>query len=151
MFPGFDQWNSLHEQLVDRWKVVRDTLPGNELYFSWSGAEQTGEDQITTTYMQETAAEAGFETVALEIEDVGWDTALERFVDLEEAPIAAMFKLYPWEWVLDDDVRPARGVEPAEDRVDRAAVEDAAVEQGDPGGPVGDVSRPPEPAARVPR
>jgi hypothetical protein len=27
-----------------------------------------------------------------EIEDVGWDTALERFVDLEEAPIAAMFK-----------------------------------------------------------
>jgi glutathionylspermidine synthase len=102
VFPGFDQWNSLHEQLVDRWKVVRDTLPSNELYFSWSGAEQTGEDQITTTYMQETAAEAGFETVALEIEDVGWDTALERFVDLEEAPIAAMFKLYPWEWVLDD-------------------------------------------------
>ena len=26
VFPGFDQWNSLHEQLVDRWKVVRDTL-----------------------------------------------------------------------------------------------------------------------------
>ena len=102
VFPGFDQWNSLHEQLVDRWKVVRDTLPSNELHFSWSGAEQTGEDQITTTYMQETAAEAGFETVALEIEDVGWDTVLERFVDLEEAPIAAMFKLYPWEWVLDD-------------------------------------------------
>jgi glutathionylspermidine synthase len=103
VFPGFDQWNSLHEQLVDRWKVVRDTLPTNELYFSWSGAEQTGEDQITTTYMQETAAEAGFETIALEIEDVGWDTILERFVDLEEAPIGAMFKLYPWEWVLDDE------------------------------------------------
>ena len=27
VFPGFDQWNSLHEQLVDRWKIVRDTCP----------------------------------------------------------------------------------------------------------------------------
>ena len=77
-------------------------MPSNELYFSWSGAEQTGEDQITTTYMQETAAEAGFETVALEIEDVGWDSALERFVDLEGAPMAGMFKLYPWEWIFAD-------------------------------------------------
>jgi glutathionylspermidine synthase len=101
-FPGDDQWNSLHEQLVDRWKNVRDILPTNELHFSWSGAEQTGEDQITTTYMQETAAEAGFETIALTIEDVGWDTALNRFVDLEDAEIHAMFKLYPWEWMLDD-------------------------------------------------
>jgi glutathionylspermidine synthase len=102
-FPGDDQWNSLHEQLIDRWKIVRDLLPGGDLHFSWSGAEATGEDQITTTYMQETAAEAGFDTVALTIEDVGWDDALQRFVDLEEAPIHAMFKLYPWEWVLDDE------------------------------------------------
>ncbi len=102
-FPGDDQWNSLHEQLIDRWKIVRDLIPGGDLHFSWSGAEATGEDQITTTYMQETAAEAGFDTVALTIEDVGWDDALQRFVDLEEAPIHAMFKLYPWEWVLDDE------------------------------------------------
>ena len=102
-FPNDDQWNSLHDQLVDRWKVIRDLLPSIELHFSWSGAESSGEDQITTTYLQETAAEAGFDTIALTIEDVGWDRALERFVDLEEAPIQAMFKLYPWEWVLDDD------------------------------------------------
>jgi glutathionylspermidine synthase len=102
-FPGDDQWNSLHEQLVDRWKQLRDLLPSNELHLSWSGAEATGEDQITTTYMQETAAEAGFQTVGLVIEDLGWDPALERFVDLEEAQIHAIFKLYPWEWVLDDD------------------------------------------------
>lgn len=101
-FPGDDQWNSLHEQLVDRWKSLRGLLPGGELHLSWSGAEATGEDQITTNYLQETAAEAGFDTVALTIEDVGWDDALQRFVDLEEAPIHAMFKLYPWEWVLDD-------------------------------------------------
>jgi glutathionylspermidine synthase len=103
LFPNDDQWNSLHEQLVERWKVVRDLLPSNELHFTWTGAEATGEDQITTTYMQETAAEAGFNTVGLTIEDVGWDSALERFVDLEESEIHAIFKLHPWEWVLDDE------------------------------------------------
>ena len=102
-FPNDDQWNSLHEQLVDRWKVVRDLLPSNELHFAWTGVESTGEDQITTTYMQETAAEAGFNTVGLTIEDVGWDSALERFVDLEEAQIDTIFKLHPWEWVLEDE------------------------------------------------
>ena len=102
-FPDDDQWNSLHEQLVDRWKVVRDLLPSNELHFTWTGVEPTGEDQITTTYMQETAAEAGFNTVGLTIEDVGWDSALERFVDLEEAQIDTIFKLHPWEWVLEDE------------------------------------------------
>jgi glutathionylspermidine synthase len=102
-FPADDQWNSLHEQLVDRWKQVRDLLPSSELHLTWSGGETTGEDQITTTYMQETAAEAGFQTVGLMIEDVGWDSALERFVDLEEDPIHAIFKLHPWEWVLEDD------------------------------------------------
>lgn len=102
-YPDDDQWNSLHEQLVDRWKQLRDLLPNDELHLSWSGMEATGEDQITTTYMQETAAEAGFHTVGLTIEDIGWDSALERFVDLEESPIHAVFKLYPWEWVLDDE------------------------------------------------
>ncbi len=102
-FPDDDQWNSLHEQLVDRWKVVRDLLPSNELHFAWTGTEATGEDQITTTYMQETAAEAGFNTVGLTIEDVGWDSALKRFVDLEESQIDTIFKLHPWEWVLEDE------------------------------------------------
>ncbi len=101
-FPDDDQWNSLHDQLVARWQTIRAGLPGNVLHFCWSGAEATGEDQITTTYLQETAAEAGFDTIGLTIEDVGWDSLLERFVDLEEAPIQALFKLYPWEWVLDD-------------------------------------------------
>ena len=103
VLPDDDQWNSLHEKLVERWKVVRDSLPGDELHFTWSWAEPTGEDHVTTAYLQETAAEAGLDTIGLAIEDIGWDAALDRFVDLEEAPIAAMFKLYPWEWVLNDD------------------------------------------------
>lgn len=102
--PGDDQWNSLHEKLVERWTELREhTLPTTQLHFTWSSADASGEDNVTTAYMQETAAEAGFDTVALAIEQVGWDTELERFVDLAEAPMESVFKLYPWEWVLDDD------------------------------------------------
>lgn len=103
VFPDADQWNSLHESLVDRWKEIKSQLPADELYFCWSGADPTGEDHMTTAYMQETAAEAGFATVGLEIEQVGWDTELRRFTDLEMGKMENVFKLYPWEWALDDE------------------------------------------------
>jgi glutathionylspermidine synthase len=100
---GDDQWNSLHEKLVARWAAIADALPGSELHFTWSSADTSGEDHVTTAYLQETAAEAGLDTVGLAIEDLGWDAALDRFVDLAEAPIAALLKLYPWEWILSDE------------------------------------------------
>ena len=103
VFPADDQWNSLHEQLVARWAQIRDQLPGSETHFTWSSADPTGEDNVTLAYLQECAAEAGLNTVGLAIEDIGYDEDLDRFVDLEEAPIASLFKLYPWEWLLDDD------------------------------------------------
>ncbi|CAM3011541.1 glutathionylspermidine synthase family protein [Skermania piniformis] len=103
VFPADDQWNSLHEKLVARWAELREVLPGPELHFTWSSADGSGEDAVTCAYLQETAAEAGFDTVALAIEEIGYDTELARFVDLAEAPISAIFKLYPWEWVLDDE------------------------------------------------
>ncbi|MET7767621.1 glutathionylspermidine synthase family protein [Nocardia sp. NPDC005366] len=103
VFPDDDQWNSVHDKLVERWRELRDLLPSSQLHFSWSSADATGEDNVTTAYMQETAAEAGFDTIALPIEEIGFDSELERFVDLAEAPIESAFKLYPWEWVLDDD------------------------------------------------
>ena len=101
--PDDDQWNSLHEKLVERWGEIRAGLPGDDVYFTWSRGDSTGEDHVTVGYLQETAAEAGLSTVGLSIEDVGWDSSLERFVDLEEHFMSSVFKLYPWEWVLTDD------------------------------------------------
>ncbi|GAB2980563.1 glutathionylspermidine synthase family protein [Amycolatopsis acidiphila] len=103
VFPDDDQWNSIHEKLVERWQEVRGLLPANELYFTWSSADPSGEDHITTSYLQETAAEAGLDTVGLAIEEIGWDPVLKRFVDLEEAPMNTVLKLYPWEWVVDEE------------------------------------------------
>lgn len=103
VFPDDDQWNSIHEKLVERWQEIRGALPSSDLYFTWSAADPTGEDHITTSYLQETAAEAGLDTVGLAIEEIGWDPVLNRFVDLEEAPMAIVVKLYPWEWVVDEE------------------------------------------------
>ena len=102
VFPDGDQWNSLHEHLVERWTEVGSKLPSSEVHFSWSGADPSGEDHLTVAYLQETAAEAGLNTVGLAIEDIGWDTLLNRFVDLEESPMNTVIKLYPWEWVVEE-------------------------------------------------
>jgi glutathionylspermidine synthase len=73
VFPDDDQWNSLHEKLVERWGEIRGGLPGDDVYFTWSRGDPTGEDHVTVGYLQETAAEAGMDTVGLAIEDIGWD------------------------------------------------------------------------------
>ncbi|RLK60067.1 glutathionylspermidine synthase family protein [Actinokineospora cianjurensis] len=103
VFPEDDQWNSIHEKLVERWTEVKDLLPSQEVHFTWSGADPSGEDHLTTAYLQETAAEAGLDTVGLAIEDIGWDADLGRFVDLAESTMATVCKLYPWEWVTGED------------------------------------------------
>lgn len=103
LYPDDDQWNSIHERLVERWAEVRGLLPSSEVHFSWSTADPSGEDHITTAYLQETAAEAGLDTVGLAIEEIGWDPVLKRFVDLEEAPMSTVLKLYPWEWAVEEE------------------------------------------------
>ncbi|WP_156758459.1 glutathionylspermidine synthase family protein [Actinokineospora pegani] len=103
VFPDDDQWNSIHEKLVERWREVADKLPSDQLYFTWSQSDSSGEDHITTAYLQETAAEAGLDTIGLAIEEIGWDPVLNRFVDLREAPMNAVMKLYPWEWIVDEE------------------------------------------------
>ncbi|SDC75004.1 glutathionylspermidine synthase family protein [Actinokineospora iranica] len=103
VFPADDQWNSIHEKLVERWTEVADLLPSGVAHFAWSQADPSGEDHITTAYLQETAAEAGLDTIGLAIEEVGWDPVLARFVDLAEAPMGTVMKLYPWEWMVTEE------------------------------------------------
>jgi glutathionylspermidine synthase len=102
VLPDHDQWNSLHERLVERWQSFGGGLASSTIHFTWTNLETTGEDHLTTAYLQETAAEAGFDTIGLAIEDLGWDSDLQTFVDLAQTPIDTLFKLYPWEWLVND-------------------------------------------------
>ncbi|ASU86425.1 glutathionylspermidine synthase family protein [Nocardiopsis gilva YIM 90087] len=104
--PGADQWNSLHEQLIDQWAALRPRLPDGLVHFAWTNEDETGEEALTTAYLQETAQQAGLPTQEIALEDIGWDYSASEFVDLEERAITAAFKLYPWEWLIHDRFGP---------------------------------------------
>jgi glutathionylspermidine synthase len=99
-FPGLDQFNSLHEKLVGRWAEIRPRLLGQRIWFTHM-ADPSHEDTITTTYMRDLAAQAGLETHAVVIDDIGIDAG-GRILDREDQVITAIFKLYPWEWIVNE-------------------------------------------------
>ena len=92
-----DQFNSLHEKLIERWSTLARGVPaGSPVHFSC--VKDNEEDRITVEYLRDTATQAGLATAFVHIEDVGWDG--RSFVGLDNEPIAAWFKLYPWEWLM---------------------------------------------------
>ncbi|MGD3108743.1 glutathionylspermidine synthase family protein [Streptomyces sp. YGL11-2] len=106
-FPAADQWNSLHERLVDAWKRQAALLPpGAPLHFAHSAADELGEDLMTVAYLRETAEQASLTTEAISVEEIGWDRLSGRFVDQRLRFIRACFKLYPWEWLAADAFGP---------------------------------------------
>ncbi|MFF4410484.1 glutathionylspermidine synthase family protein [Streptomyces sp. NPDC001404] len=105
--PGTDQWNSLHERLVDAWRRQAPLLPpGAPVHFAHSAGDELGEDLMTVAYLRETAGQAGLATEAISMEDIGWDPLSGRFVDKSLRFIRACFKLYPWEWLATDEFGP---------------------------------------------
>jgi glutathionylspermidine synthase len=100
LFPELDQFNSLHEKLIGRWAEIRARLPGQRLWFTHA-ADPSHEDTITTTYMRDLASQAGLETLAVVIDDIGVDAA-GRILDGDDQLITAIFKLYPWEWIVGE-------------------------------------------------
>jgi glutathionylspermidine synthase len=99
---GGDQWNMVHELLVQRWKELLPRLPGDRLYLLHTNAENSGEDFMTVGYLVETAREAGLNSELLPIEQIGLDP--ERgFVDDQGRPMRSVFKLYPWEWMVHEE------------------------------------------------
>ncbi|MYV70404.1 glutathionylspermidine synthase family protein [Streptomyces sp. SID2131] len=105
-FPGADQWNSLHERLVDAWKRQAHLLPPGPVHFAHSEGDELGEDLMTVAYLRETAQQAGLETEALSVEQIGWDRLSGRFVDDRLRFLRSCFKLYPWEWLTTDRFGP---------------------------------------------
>jgi glutathionylspermidine synthase len=103
-FPQLDQFTSLHDKLIAKWADIAPSLPPGVLFAHV--ADDAGEDTVTTSYLRDTAEAAGIETGAIVMRDLGWDADRRWFVDLDEQPIAAVFKLYPWEWLVNEDFAP---------------------------------------------
>lgn len=95
--PDADQFNSLHERLIEAWQRVKREVGAPVTFVSTEGHL---EDFMTATYLQDTAHQAGLMTQYLPINALGWNAARQRFVDTKERPLGCVFKLYPWEWML---------------------------------------------------
>jgi len=95
--PRADQFNSLHERLIAKWKELKSYMKGPLLHLSC--VRDSWEDEVTCAYVADCADQAGIATRFLYVDNIGWDSAKRLFVDLEENPITDLFKLYPWEWL----------------------------------------------------
>jgi glutathionylspermidine synthase len=97
--PEADQFNTIHERLLEVWEILRKKLEGEVFFTSLRG---NVEDYMTVNYLRDVAIQAGFDTAYIAVEDIGQSPRLRTYVDLHERPLRTVFKLYPWEWLLSD-------------------------------------------------
>jgi len=115
LYPGCDQFNSLHERLVKAWRFYADKTGAERIHLC--ALRESLEDNQTILYLEDTLRSAKIACARLPVEDIGWDG--QRLVDWDAEPIAHLFKLYPWEWMLHEEYGPhiaasgARFLEPA--------------------------------------
>lgn len=94
--PAADQYNLIQERLIETLAELGVPQP---LYLA--AVRDSLEDRGTVDYLRDCATQAGLDARFLAIEDIG----LERsgtFVDLQGHSIFSLFKLYPWEHLLED-------------------------------------------------
>jgi glutathionylspermidine synthase len=102
VFSSYDQFNSIHEKLINWWKEIKPSLNNKALYFSC--LNEFPEDFMNMTYLQDCAEQAGIASRFISIHDIGWDGT--SFTDLEDQKIQTIFKLYPWEWIMNEEFGP---------------------------------------------
>ncbi|WP_131669713.1 glutathionylspermidine synthase family protein [Psychrobacter pygoscelis] len=103
-FPNNDQFNSIHERLITQWRLIAERLAATST-LTFATITDSIEDVVTCRYLQDTAIQAGLETQLMDLRALGWLDSSEQsgqFVDLDDAPVQALFKLYPWEWLLEE-------------------------------------------------
>jgi len=99
-FANNDQFNSLHERLVAKWKDINEYIQETPIHFA---ALENREDGMTIAYLAETARQAGVDVRTIAIPDIGHDANTGDLVDLDNEQIRTLFKLYPWENLIQDE------------------------------------------------
>jgi len=93
-----DQYNSLHERLIEGWKQIGPGKEGGRR-LHLAGQLDIVEDLGTLNYLADCAQQAGLQTIVMTMDDIGLRSR-GGFVGADNAPIELMFKLYPWEWMM---------------------------------------------------
>lgn len=95
-----DQFNSLQEKLVNRFAQLAHQLPLTACHFCCS--QDSLEDRATVQYLQDCARAAGIDDHFLYMEDIGLSES-GHFTDLSDRVIQHCFKLYPWEFIFQEN------------------------------------------------
>jgi|SRR5690554_5607708 len=90
-----DQFNSLQDKLEQAFGDLELPQP-----FYFSSVRESIEDKGTVEYLMDIAHQTGMDARYITLEDIG--EADGQFVDLEGYPIAGLFKLYPWEFMVEE-------------------------------------------------
>ena len=149
--PDDDQWNSLHEKLVERWRADQEPAARRR------GALHLVGRRLHRRGPRHRRLPAGDRGRGRAWTPSGWPSRTSAGTSRSTASStsrrrrsAAVFKLYPWEWVLDDDF----GKHVARSLPETLWVEplwkSLLSQQGAARRAVGDVPRPPQPASRLP-
>ncbi|KAK6949470.1 hypothetical protein Daesc_009550 [Daldinia eschscholtzii] len=104
---GNDQLNSLTEKLISAWarnlRLIEETLGHRPtVHFAIGYGEQTGEDAMNTTLLMDTCQQAGWDTKSLYVEQIAMSPD-GRFFDQDGQHIDVIFKLYPWEYMVEQE------------------------------------------------
>lgn len=91
-----DQFNSIHEKMIGAWARIAD---GRHLHLA--GNTDSAEDLGAIRYLEDVARQAGLETTLIDIEDIGMSED-GAFTDPDKYEIELLFKLYPWEWIFQE-------------------------------------------------
>jgi glutathionylspermidine synthase len=92
-----EQFNEIHESLVASFPNL-----GIAGLLHLTCNKEIEDDKGTLDYIGECAREAGLETSFLAMEEIGLDDQ-GHFTDLDDRMIETLFKLYPWEWIMDEE------------------------------------------------
>lgn len=93
---GADQFNSLQDKLQQAFSELNLPQP-----FYFASVTESIEDKGTVDYLMDIALQAGINSRYIQLEQLGDIDG--QLVDLEGFPIQGLFKLYPWEFMLQED------------------------------------------------
>lgn len=91
-----DQFNSLQDKLEQALGELQLPRP-----FYFSSVRESIEDKGTVEYLMDIATQAGVDARYIAIEDLG--ELHGQLVDMDNQPIHGLFKLYPWEFMVQED------------------------------------------------
>lgn len=96
--PTADQFNTLHERLIERFGAL--AAAGETVHFT--AVESSEEDFATVEYLAHLAKAAGLDPYFVPLGAIGL-TDRGQLADADSLVIGTLFKLYPWEDMLRDD------------------------------------------------